>query len=77
MGAVPVQIEKVAVIQPQALALALQVSGRAPQRAPQGLQVRVAKAEGGDEAIRRVRHGEGLDAAARGPGGLRALFRLP
>ena len=75
MGAAPVKIEKVAGIQPQTCALALKVGGRAPQRTPQRLQVRVAKAEGGDETIRRVGHGGSLDAALRSPGGLRSLFR--
>jgi hypothetical protein len=49
--AVPVEIEEVAILKPQAFALALDVRGFAPQRPPQGLQVRVAEAEGGGEAF--------------------------
>src|SRR3546814_16426920 len=49
VGAMPVEIEKVAVLQPQALTFPSDVGGLAPQRPPQGLQVRVAKAQGRDE----------------------------
>ena len=49
--AMPVEVEEVAVIQPQAFTLAIKVDGFAPQRPPQGLQVRVAEAEGGGEAF--------------------------
>jgi len=47
----PVEVEKVAVVQPQAFALAFDVRGRAPQRPPQRLQMRVAEAEGGFEQV--------------------------
>ncbi len=49
MGAMPVEIEEVAILQPQALTLTLDVGGRPPQRPPQCLQVGVAEAEGGFE----------------------------
>jgi len=45
----PVEVEEIAVFQPQAFALTIKVYGLAPQRPPQGLQVRIAEAEGGDE----------------------------
>jgi hypothetical protein len=51
MGAVPVHVEKVAVVQPHPLAPTLKVNGFAPERAPQGLQVRVAQASGGFEGF--------------------------
>ncbi|MNN41173.1 hypothetical protein D3C81_1552750 [compost metagenome] len=49
--AVPVEIEKVAIFKPQAFAFTLDMYGFAPQRPPQGLQVRIAEAEGGVEAF--------------------------
>ncbi len=54
MGAMPVEVEKVAIVQPQAFALTLDRGGGTPQRPPQGLQVGVAEAEGGFEVVRRV-----------------------
>jgi hypothetical protein len=54
--AVPVEVEKVAILKPQAFALAFDVRGFAPQRSPQGLQVRVAEAEGRGEAFWQMRH---------------------
>ncbi|WP_425273348.1 hypothetical protein, partial [Pseudomonas petroselini] len=45
----PVEVEEVAVFQPQTFALAFDVGGGSPQRSPQRLQVGVAKAEGGGE----------------------------
>ncbi len=56
MGPMPVEVEKVAVVQPQAFALAFDMGGRAPQRPPQGLQVGVAEAEGGFEQLRGRDH---------------------
>lgn len=44
--AVPVEVEEVAVGQPQAFAFAGQFGELAPQRAPQGLQVRIGQAGG-------------------------------
>lgn len=51
MRAMPVEVKKVTILKPQALALASNVGGFTPQRSPQCLQVRVAKAEGGAEAF--------------------------
>lgn len=51
--AVPVEVEEVAVVEPQAFALPVQVGGLAPQRPPQGLQVRIAEAECRDEGFYR------------------------
>ncbi len=56
MRPVPVEIEEVAILQPQALTLTLEVGGRPPQRPPQCLQVRVAEAEGGFEQVARRGH---------------------
>jgi hypothetical protein len=53
---VPVEIEKVAILKPQAFALTFDVRGFAPQRSPQGLQVRVAEAEGRGEAFAGLEH---------------------
>ena len=44
--AMPVKVEEVTVCKPQAFTFAVQVGGFAPERSPQGLQVRVAEAEG-------------------------------
>ncbi|MCY1175406.1 hypothetical protein D9M73_156420 [compost metagenome] len=54
--AVPVEIEKIAIFKPQAFAFAADVHGFTPQRPPQGLQVRIAEAEGGGEAFWRMGH---------------------
>ncbi|MNG40693.1 hypothetical protein D3C84_1293980 [compost metagenome] len=45
----PVKVEEVAILEPQAFTLAFEVGGFTPQRSPQGLQVRVAEAEGRSE----------------------------
>ncbi|MNP15131.1 hypothetical protein D3C76_1074760 [compost metagenome] len=65
MRAMPVKVEEVAILEPQAFTLALQVGGFAPQRPPQGLQVRIAEAEGWSEGGRFSDRVAGLHIRSR------------
>ncbi|MNE81457.1 hypothetical protein D3C80_1781110 [compost metagenome] len=49
MRAMPVEVDEVAIGQPQALAVALQLRQLAPQGAPQRLQVGIGQADGRTE----------------------------
>ncbi|MNC81896.1 hypothetical protein D3C75_1351840 [compost metagenome] len=61
----PVEVEEVAIFEPQALTFTFEVGGFAPQRTPQGLQVRIAEAEGRGEAIWRMGHDSSRCSGAR------------
>lgn len=63
---VPVEIKEVAIIEPKPFARAVDMCGFTPQRAPQGLQVRVAKANGRGEAFARREHDVSLKSKTVG-----------
>ncbi|MNT75474.1 hypothetical protein D3C72_2143720 [compost metagenome] len=68
----PIEVEEVAIVEPEAFSLAFDVRGFAPQRTPQGLQVRVAEAEGGGEAFWQMGHD---DSRCSGAYRVRTFFR--